>query len=262
VASRADAPGSADAGPTAPSPVARTARPSIPGALRASAVDFFYNSWRLVPANLVWGVAFVAVALLGLTAPLLALVLVPLLALPTVGLFRIAALITRGGAVNLSDGFAAWRAYLGPALAAGLAVTVAVVVAAWDLVAGLTSDSVLGVALGTLAAWGLLLVAAVTLTFWPLLVDPARAERPVRDRLRLAGLVVVAYPLRVAALVIVLAVVGLASFVAFAALVTISVAYSALVACRWVLPAADRLEARLAMRDASTSDPTVASGGR
>jgi hypothetical protein len=120
----------------------------------------------------------------------------------------------------------------------------------------------LGVALATLAAWGLLVAAAVAVAFWPLLVDPARADRPVRDRLRLAGLVVVAYPLRVAALVIVLAVVGLASFVAFAALVTISVAYSALVACRWVLPAADRLEARLAMRDASTSDPTVASGGR
>src|SRR4051794_3974667 len=58
-------------------------RPSIPAALRASAVDFFYNSWRLVPANLVWGAAFVAVGLLWLSAPLLGLVLVPLLALPT-----------------------------------------------------------------------------------------------------------------------------------------------------------------------------------
>jgi len=230
-------------------PPRTSARPSIPGALRASAVDFFYNSWRLVPANLAWGVGFVAIALLGLSAPLLGLALVPLLALPTVGLFRIAALIARGEPVSLSDGFAAWRAYLGPALAAGIAITVALVVAGWDLAAGITSDAMIGWALGTLAAWGLILVAGLALAFWPLLVDPARADRPVRERIRLAGLLVVAFPARVVALVIVLAAVFVVSFVAFAALLTISVAYSALVACRWVLPAADRLEARLAMPD-------------
>jgi len=224
-------------------------RPSIPAALRASAVDFFYNSWRLVPANLVWGAAFVAVGLLGLSMPLLGLVLVPLLALPTVGVFRIAALIARGESVSLSDGFAAWRTYLLPALLAGVAVTVAVLVATWDLVTGLTSDSVLGWAMGTLAAWALLGCAAVSVSFWPLLVDPGRADRPVRQRLRLAGLLVMAYPLRMLALVVVLAVIGVASVVAFAALVTISVSYGGLVACRWVLPAADRLEARLASRE-------------
>jgi hypothetical protein len=227
------------------------ARPSIPGALRASAVDFFYNSWRLVPANLVWGVAFVVIALTFVSAPPLGLLLVPLLALPTVGLFRIAALIARGEAVSLSDAFAAWRRFGLPALATGVALTVALIVATWDLLAGITSGTVLGWALGTVAAWGLLVVLAVSVAFWPLLVDPAREERPLRERLRLAGLVVVAFPVRVLVLLAVLAVVLVASFVAFAALLTISVAYSALVACRWVLPAADRLEARLAMRDGS-----------
>ena len=143
--------------------------------------------------------------------------------------------------------------YLWPSLAVGVAVTVAVLVATWDLVAGVTSDAPLGWAMATLAAWALLAVAALTLAFWPLLVDPQRADRPVRERLRLAGLLVIAYPLRVLVLVVVLALVGIASFVAFAALVTISVAYSALVACRWVLPAADRLEARLAIRDSAAS---------
>ncbi len=246
MASRADAGGAAV---PVPVPVARVPRPSIPGALRASVSDFFYNSWRLVPANLVWGVAFVAIAFLGLFAPLLGLLLVPLLAIPAVGVFRIAALIVRGGSVSLGDGVAAFRAYLWPSLAAGVAVTVAVLVGAWDFAAGITSDSPLGWAMATLAAWGLLVVAALSVAFWPLLVDPVRADRPVRERLRLAGLLVVAYPLRMLALVVALAVVALASFVAFAALVTISVAYGALVSCRWVLPAADRLEARLAMPD-------------
>jgi len=243
----ADGPDSGSEAPVAPA--APLARPSIPHALRAAASDFFYNSWRLVPANIVWGVAFIAIALLGISAPLLGLVLVPLLALPTVGLFRIAALIARGEAVSLSDGFSAWRRFGGPALATGLVVTVCAVVATWDLLAGLTSNSFVGWVLGTLAAWGLLVVSATTIAFWPLLVDPRRVDRPVRERLRLAGMVVVAYPLRIAALLLVLALVFVGGFVAFAALVTIAVAYSASVACRWVLPAADRLEARLAMRD-------------
>jgi hypothetical protein len=238
------APGGIASGPSAAVP-----RPSLPGALRASAVDVFYNSWRLVPANLVWGVAFVVIALLGLSAPALGLLLVPLLAIPTVGLFRLAALISRGEAVSLSDAFAAWRRYLVPALVAGIAITVGVVVGAWDFAAGITSDSLVGWVLGTLAAWGLLLVLAIALAFWPLLVDPARAGRPVRERLRLAGLVVVAYPVRMAVLLAVVLAILVASLVAFAAIVTVSVAYVALVSSRWVLPAADRLEWRLAERE-------------
>ena len=154
-------------GAVVPVPVAHLARPSIPGSLRASVVDFFYNSWRLVPANLAWGVAFVAIALTGLFAPLLGVLLVPLLAVPTVGLFRIAALIVRGGSVSLGDGFAAFRTYLWPSLAAGVAMTVAVLVGTWDFASGITSDSALGWAMATLAAWGLLVVAALSLAFWP-----------------------------------------------------------------------------------------------
>jgi hypothetical protein len=49
---------------------------------------------------------------------------------------------------------------------------------------------------------------------------------------------------RFGALGVVIAAILVASTLAFAALVTISVAYCALVACRYVLPAADRLDAR------------------
>jgi hypothetical protein len=235
---------------------ASAGRPSIPAALRAAAPDFFYNSWRLVPANVVWGAMLLLVGLVAMTAPVFGLLLVPLLALPTVGLFRIAALIVRGESVSLADGFAAWRSVGLVALVTGIVITVAIVVAAWDIAAGFTSDSVLGWALGTAAAWGLLVVLAVSIAFWPLIVDPGREGRPMRERLRLAGLIVVAYPARILALVLVVAALLVASVVAFAALITISIAYVALVTCRWVLPASDRLEVRLAARRSAAADPT------
>jgi hypothetical protein len=83
---------------------------------------------------------------------------------------------------------------------------------------------------------------------WPILLDPARAAEPARDRLRLAALLVLAHPLRVAGLGLVLAVLVVVSTVAVIALVTVSVGFGALVASRYVLPAADRLEARLDAR--------------
>ena len=85
-------------------------------------------------------------------------------------------------------------------------------------------------------------------TAWPLLLDPARADRPVRERLRTALLLVLAYPIRLGALGIALTVILLLSMVALIALMTISVAFAALVAARYVLPAADHLEERLRLQ--------------
>jgi hypothetical protein len=78
-----------------------------------------------------------------------------------------------------------------------------------------------------------------------LLVDPRRADITIRARLRTAVLLVVAEPVRMVALGASLAVLIVASAIAFAALVTISVAFAALLSSRFVLPAADRLDARL-----------------
>ena len=88
---------------------------------------------------------------------------------------------------------------------------------------------------------------------WPLAGRPARgpAMRARRARARLAALLAFAHPVaagrRSRSSVAVLAA---ASTVVFAALVTVSVALCALIACRYVLPAADRLEAQLAARAA------------
>ena len=61
--------------------------------MRAAAIDFYFNSWRLVPANLVWSVLLLAVLFAALVwLPLLLLLVV--LALPTAGMFRIAAKVT------------------------------------------------------------------------------------------------------------------------------------------------------------------------
>ena len=65
-----------------------------------AAVDFYFNSWRLVPANILWGVLFLLVVAAAL-AWLPLILLLAVLALPVAGMFRMAALATRGAAVKV-----------------------------------------------------------------------------------------------------------------------------------------------------------------
>jgi hypothetical protein len=67
--------------------------PRLGTVVRAAVSDYYFNSMRLVPANLVWGFALALIVLIGMVSPLLSLTLLPLLALPTAGVFRIAARI-------------------------------------------------------------------------------------------------------------------------------------------------------------------------
>jgi uncharacterized membrane protein YesL len=219
--------------------------PRLFGALRAAAVDFYCHSLRLVLANAVWGVAFFVVLGIWATAGPVALVLAPLLAIPWVGVVRLAALIARGDDVVLSDAFGAYRRWLVPALVGGVGFVVAAFVLLTNLALGLQFGGVAGWSFATLSAWGLVVAWLTALCFWPLLVDPRRDDMRAFAKLRLAGILVVAYPLRLAALGLVAGIVAVVSTVAIAAIVTISVAYVALVSCRYVLPAGDRLERRL-----------------
>lgn len=223
------------------------AAPGLGRAVRAAALDFYFNSWRLVPANLLWGAALLAL-LIGASIFAPVLLLTPLLALPTAGIFRIAALIARGEGVSFWDGLAAWRTRFLPALVIGTALAGCVAIFVTNLVLGLTSDSVLGWVLATLAGWGLVATWVVGWTVWPLVLDPHRADSSVRANVRTAALLVLAHPVRLGAMGLLIAVLLVASTIAFAALVSISVAFAALVASRYVLPAADRLEHRLADR--------------
>ena len=234
------------------------AAPSIGGAIRAAAQDGYYHSWRLVPANLVWSVVAIAVAGLVLVTPA-AILLLPLLALPTAGLFRVATRIARGEAVSFWDAIDAWRTDALQTIAIGAGFVAAAVVLGFNVISGLTSDSPLGWALATLAGWGLVVAWVLAWTVWPILLDPARADRSLADRLRLAGLLVLAHPIRLGLLGIVLGLFLAVSTLAVVALATVSVAFSALIASRFVLPAADRLEARLGAGTAAVpSDAGIA----
>ena len=221
---------------------------SLPRALRRSAIDLYYNSMRLVGLNLVWGLGVAVVYLVSLAAPLAALGLALLLALPTVGMFRVAALIVRHEPAALSDGLAAWRSYLLPALAGGLALLSISLVLFIDMAAAVGRGDVVGIAFATMAGWGLVVAAMLACCWWPLLVDPAHPGRSGRAALRLAGYLLIAHPLRMAALTMVMAAILLLSTVLMAAIVTVSFAFCALFACHYVLPAADRLEAQLSTK--------------
>jgi hypothetical protein len=235
-------------------PLELPAPPRVSAAIRAAVTDFYFNSWRLVPANLLWGVTFLLIVVAGTIVPA-ALFLAPVLALPAAWVFRIAGLIGRGEPASFWDGAAAWRSPL-PVLLLGVAFGASAAIFIGNIAIGITSDAPIGWAIATLAFWGLVVEWLLAWTVWPLLFDPTRAGRPVRDRLRLAVLLVLAHPRQIGGLGLVCLVCLVASTVAFVALLTISVAFTALVAARYVLPAADRLEARLAAGPAEAAPRT------
>lgn len=244
---------SVDEAPVGTEPVTATLPdpPTLRSALRAALTDFYFHSWRLLPANVLWtAVLLILVGLAILIPPLL--ILLPLAALPLAGIFRIATRIVRGRSVSFWDGMSAWRGEIRPALLLGAGVLVATTVLGFNLVTGILSDTLPGWAFATLAFWGLVGTWLFAWVAWPILLDPNRATQTVRERLRLAALLVLAHPVRVGALGLVLAVLLVISTIAIVALVTVSVGFSALVASRYVLPAADRLESRLAGRALET----------
>jgi uncharacterized membrane protein YesL len=218
--------------------------PRLWTAMRTALVDFYFNSWRLVPANGVWGIGLLLAIGAFFVLPAAAPGVIVALAIPTAGIFRMAALIVRGRSVAFSDALAAWRTFLRPALVTGLALTGVTLVLGFNLIAGLLSQEPLLWLIGTLAGWGLLAAWIVALPFWALLTDPVREEEPLTARLRLAVLLAFVSPLRFGALALVMLVVLIASAIFFAALLTISIAFIALVVTRYTLPAADRLEQR------------------
>jgi hypothetical protein len=254
----ADVIAGAAADPGAPLPGAELpGAPTVRSAFRLALSDAYYHSWRLVPANVVWAVTALALAIAILAAPP-TIVLAPLLALPTAGLFRITSRIVRGEAVSFWDAVDAWRVDAWPTLALGAGIVAATLVLSANIVIGLSGASFLGWGLATLAGWGLVALWLFVWTLWPILLDPARADRPVGARIRLAALLVLAHPVRIGALAVVLGLFLAASAVAIVALVTFSVGLAALVASRLVLPAADRLEADLDRRHAgATTAPTT-----
>lgn len=217
---------------------------SLGGSLRRSLTDFYFNSWRLAPANLVWGVGFVAYLIAG-PLTLVGVVILLFLAVPLAGLHRMAALIARDEPAVLSDFVGGMRQFAAPALATAAGATILAIVFTTNIYVGLEAGGPVGWFISALALWGDVALAMLLVTFWPILTDPHRDGLGLRRRLVLAGLVVIGRPGRVAALTLVVTAILIVSTVLFAAILLVSVAYVSLVSARYVLPMLDALEARL-----------------
>ena len=223
-------------------------RPGGPrGAIRAALEQW----WPLLGANLVWtGLALLLAA--AVVATPVAIVLLPLLAVPTAGVFRVAGRVVREtGWVSLGDALEAWRTDIARIVAIGAAFVAGWAILVLNVAIGTGLGSVLGWAIAIVSAWALVGSWLLLWTVWPLLTDPSRVERPTRTTLRLAGLLVLAEPIRVGLLGVALAVLLSLSVITIVPFVTVAMAVSALIAGHVVLPAADRLEGRLAGSGAS-----------
>jgi len=209
--------------------------------MRQAATDFYFNSWRLAPANLVWAVVMIAGVVGAATWPPAALLL-GLVGLPLAGLYRMAALVTRGESVAFSDFVRGARLFALPAVAATLAAIGVGIVLATNVALGLSLDNPFGWFLAASAVYAAIAGAMYLVAMWPLLVDPARGAEPIRARLALAGLVLLARPGRLLLLTFVLLGVLAASTVVLAGIALVAVAYVALVATRYVIPIADGIE--------------------
>lgn len=211
--------------------------------IRTAAVDLYYNSVRLVTANVVWALTLLAVLFAITRLPLLAplvLVMIPV----TMGLMGMATTLVRLRRVFWSDFTDPLRRRFLPLFGVGVAQLVVVFVAAADALIGLQVPGILGPILVIASIYTLVGLWVVSVATWPLLLDPLRAEDGIRATLRLGLLLAVAHPVRMTVLALLLGVLLVASTVAAAALVTVSGALAMLIAAHYVLPAADRLEGR------------------
>ena len=226
---------------------AAPARTSNAGPFRQALTDFYFDSFRLIRANLVWGAGVILAVVVGIGWPLAGVIILGLLALPTAAVFRTAADIVRADTVaGRHEVRWAFGRTAGRLLLVGVGLVVAGIVCAGNIVVGLANGGPPGWAFATLAAWGLVALWCAALVLWPVVTDPRRPDAPLRDDLSLVVQVLLTEPRRVAGLGVTAALVVVVSAVLTVALLTLSVAFVALIACRSVYPIVDRIQARSA----------------
>lgn len=210
--------------------------------MRGAVSDLYYNSWRFLAANVLIGAALLAI-LLGAVAWPGMLLLLPLVAVPTAGLMRMSTRLVRDGHTDFDDFLAVVRR---PAtsLVLGVAQCAVLAVLAIDVAVGASIGSFLGSLLQVSALYGLVILWAFASAGWPLVLDPVRDGDPLRARLRLAVVMLVAHPVRVGAVLLGSGVVVAVAALVIAPLVTFALALVWLGLARFVLPVADRLEGR------------------
>jgi uncharacterized membrane protein YesL len=213
------------------------------GAVRAGAEAFYYNSFRFLPANLLFGAALLVVATLLLVGPIgfvAAVGLIPLSA----GVMRMATHYVRHRYVFFSEFWQPMRRWPGRVLLLGVAQLGLITVLVVDFLVGAGMESWFGTFLAVSALYALLVLWIFSLIVWPLVLDPEREDEPVRAQLRLAALLVLAHPVRMTVFGGVIGAIVLISTVAIVAIATFALALAWLVVAHYVLPAADRFEGR------------------
>ena len=217
--------------------------PRLGASLREAAVALYHNSWRFVAANLIFG-SILLMAFLAVAYSPLGLLLVVLLIPAAAGVMRMATHYVRRGHVFFSDFLDGVRGRAWSTMGIGIAQLFIATVLAVDIGLGVWMQGAAGRFLAVVAFYGLLGLWVVSVTTWPILLDPVRDGDPLRARLRLGGLVALAHPFRTFALAAIIGVLFVASVFLMAAIITFSVALGVLAAAHYVLPAADRLEGR------------------
>lgn len=215
--------------------------------MRQAAVDFYYNGWAFLGANLAFGAVLLAALYGSLYVSPWLLLLVAALVAPAAGTMRMATRLRRDGHTDLGDFAEPLRQ--GRILLLGLAQLLVSVVLAADIAIALSWGSWIGVVLLVGAAYGVVALWALAVVAWPVLLDPTRDAMPIRARLRLALVVLFLEPRRVGGVALGSALVLVISTVLLAPILTVAVSYAWLLIAGSVLPLADEVQARLAQAE-------------
>ena len=192
--------------------------------------------------NVVWGAGLVALVAAFRNLPH-QILLAPMLALPTVGIYQVAALMVRQEPVSMADGFTSWRQFGCRRSRAGCGAP--------GLCRGVHDQPCHGhpeqrrgrLVPGHLRGLGLVRGLRDSDRIGRpgrFLVDPWRASLGLRDVLRLAALLAITFPVRFSALAACLVLFVVVSTFAIIVLLTMAIGITALIASRYVLAAADR----------------------
>ncbi len=201
--------------------------------MRTALRDFYEQSWRLVVLNSLLSIAALSVlvaASYALSALALAVLLGPLAA----ALMHCAVRVVRTQELSLRDALVGlrlqWRRGLELALLAGL-----VLVAGAIAIRTYAGSGSLGWPFAFLTAYVLAFFGVFQVQLWPIAID--ERERPLREVLRKSGYALARRPVASLALAFLLLLVNLLGLAAAVLpLLTLTVAYSFLVAARFALP--------------------------
>lgn len=223
--------------------------PGLRRAVRNAAIDFYFNGWSFLGANVAIGAVLLSALYAALFVSPWLIGLATLAVLPAAGTMRMATRLRRDGHTDLGDFAEVFRGHW-RVLLLGVAQVVIGVVLIVDVAIALAWGSWIGTFLLVGAAYGIALLWAMAVVAWPILLDPVRDAIPIRRRLRLAVLVALHKPRRIAALAVASGVVLLAATVLVAPILTVAVSLTWLTIGGYVLPLADELEVPLAPREA------------